>query len=303
LGVVPVAGITYSWSPATDLSDATASNPTVTPTAAGAITYTLTATTAQGCTATSTVTVTANPVAVANAGTAATFCSGGTATLGAASVAGTTYQWSPATGLSDATASNPTVTLTNTTSAPVTTTYTLTATTAQGCSATSTVTVTANPAPATPTITQAGTTLTSSATTGNQWLLGGTAIPGATGTTYTVTGPGTYTLVVTNATGCASSASLPVVITGTRAQVNTSQLSIFPNPTTQDKLTLSLPGVTGAAQLTLLNAVGQQMMTEQSLTLHNQPVLLQLPALATGVYIVQLRMQDGTLYTRRLIRE
>jgi hypothetical protein len=257
-----------------------------------------------GCTASSsTVNVTVYPAAVANAGPAASFCSGGSATLGAAAIAGTTYQWSPSTGLSSATASNPTVTLTNTTGAPINNTYTLTATTAQGCSATSTVTVTANPAPATPTITQAGATLTSSAATGNQWLLGGSVIPGATGATYTVTGPGTYTVVVTNATGCASSASLPLIVAGTRTGANISQLTVYPNPTTRNEVTLTLPGITGAAKLTLLNAVGQTVMSEQSLTLHNQPVLLHLPMLATGVYIVQLRMQDGTLYTRRLLRE
>jgi|GEM_PF-493732 len=150
LGVAPVAGTTYSWSPTTGLSDPTLANPTVTLTnttsAPTTTTYTLTATTTNGCTATNTVVVTVNPAAVADAGPAVSFCSGGSAQLGVAPVAGTTYAWSPATGLSSATVANPTVTLTNTTGAPVVTTYSLTATTADGCIATATVAVTVNQA-------------------------------------------------------------------------------------------------------------------------------------------------------------
>ncbi|GAA4369502.1 hypothetical protein GCM10023185_43180 [Hymenobacter saemangeumensis] len=150
LGVAPVAGTTYAWTPTMGLSDPTAANPTVTLTnttgAPISTTYTLTATTANNCVATATVTVTVNPAAVANPGPAVSFCSGGSAQLGVAPVAGTTYSWSPSTGLSDPTAANPTVSGTNTTGAPISTTYTLTATTANGCVTTNTVVVTINQA-------------------------------------------------------------------------------------------------------------------------------------------------------------
>ncbi|TDN36427.1 T9SS type B sorting domain-containing protein [Hymenobacter sp. UV11] len=150
LGAAPVAGLTYSWSPATGLSSATAANPTVSlpNTTSAPITqiYTLTTTSATGCAATATVAVTVNPLPPALAGAAATLCTGGTAQLGAAPVAGLTYSWSPATGLSSATAANPTVSLPNTTSAPITQIYTLTTTSAAGCAATATVAVLVNPA-------------------------------------------------------------------------------------------------------------------------------------------------------------
>ncbi|SHI90692.1 gliding motility-associated C-terminal domain-containing protein [Hymenobacter daecheongensis DSM 21074] len=154
LGSAALAGYSYSWSPATGLSSATSANPTFslanTGTTPQLYTFTVTATTAQGCTATSTVRVTVNPAAVANAGTSKAFCSGESATLGNAGsvVAGSIYQWSPATGLSSATSATPTVTLTNTGTTPITTTYTLTVNTAftPSCPATSTVTVTVNPA-------------------------------------------------------------------------------------------------------------------------------------------------------------
>ncbi|WP_216726495.1 T9SS type B sorting domain-containing protein [Hymenobacter siberiensis] len=145
-----VAGTTYAWSPATGLSSASVLNPTVTlPNLTGAPitqTYTLTATTANGCTAAATVIVTINPAAVAVAGANQAVCSGSTITLGAAPVAGYTYSWSPATGLSSATVANPTFTLTNTTATPTPIIFTLTAATANGCVAASPVTVTVNPA-------------------------------------------------------------------------------------------------------------------------------------------------------------
>ncbi len=150
LGGPAVPGTTYSWSPKTGLSDPTIANPTVTGTnTTGApitVTYTLTATTASGCAATATVNVTINPAAVANAGPARQTCSNVGVALGGPPVAGTTYAWTPATGLSNASVANPTVTLTNLTGAPITVTYTLTATTANGCGATATATVTINPA-------------------------------------------------------------------------------------------------------------------------------------------------------------
>jgi gliding motility-associated-like protein len=148
LGAAPLAGSTYSWSPATGLSSSTVANPTVTLTnTSGAPltqTYTLTTTNATGCTSTATVAVTVNPLPVAAPGAAVAFCSGGMAQLGAPAVAGLTYSWSPAAGLSSSTAASPTVTLTNTTGAPLTQTYTLTATNATGCTSTATVAVTVN---------------------------------------------------------------------------------------------------------------------------------------------------------------
>ncbi|GAB3872122.1 hypothetical protein GCM10028824_22140 [Hymenobacter segetis] len=149
LGSAPATGLTYSWSPSTGLSSTSSAQPTITLTNTGTAprttTYTLTAVSATGCVGSSTVRVTVNPAVTANAGAAQTFCSGGSAQLGTAAATGYTYSWSPATGLSNTTVAQPTVTLTNTTGAPITTTYTLTAS-SNGCSSTSTVAVTVNPA-------------------------------------------------------------------------------------------------------------------------------------------------------------
>ncbi|MGI4873983.1 MAG: hypothetical protein ACRYFX_22720 [Janthinobacterium lividum] len=150
LGAAPVAGHTYSWAPATGLSSARVASPTLTlPNPTGSpltLTYMLTETTPAGCPATGTVAVTVQPLPAAVPGAALTLCTGSPGQLGGPAVAGTTYQWSPATGLSSATSANPTLTLPNSTGSSLLLTYTLTATSAAGCMATGTVAVTVGPA-------------------------------------------------------------------------------------------------------------------------------------------------------------
>jgi gliding motility-associated-like protein len=111
-------------------------------------TYTITSTAAPGtCEASTQATVTVLPLPAANVGPATrSTCSGEGLTIGTAAVSGSTYSWSPATGLSSANSANPILTLTNTTGAAITQTYTLTETNATGCNSTGTVVVTVNAA-------------------------------------------------------------------------------------------------------------------------------------------------------------
>ncbi len=233
LGVAAVAGNTYSWSPATGLSSTTVANPTVTllNTTGTTITqaYTLTVTSAAGCVSTATATVTVAPLPVANAGSAAAFCSGGSATLGAAAVGGYAYQWSPSIGLSSTTVANPTVTLTNSGTTPITQTYTLLVTGPGNCSSATpgTVTVTVNPLPvanagvAVATCAGSSIQLGTAAVTGNtySWTpatgLSSTTVANPTVTLPNTTGTAsttTYTLTVTSAAGCASTSTVAVTV-------------------------------------------------------------------------------------------
>lgn len=75
-----------------------------------------------------------------------TLCNGQTATIGIPSVNGVTYSWTPATGLSSTSISNPVVTISNTGSSPITNSFILTAS-AAGCVLTDTAHVTINPIP------------------------------------------------------------------------------------------------------------------------------------------------------------
>jgi hypothetical protein len=122
----------YSWAPADFLSCSTCANPNASP--PRPTTYTLTVTYTNGCSRSKTITISPPAAVLANAGRDASICPGESVQIGMNSVAGATYSWSPGTGLSSTTSSNPTA-------APeTTTTYTLTVTSG-GCTATDQVLV------------------------------------------------------------------------------------------------------------------------------------------------------------------
>jgi hypothetical protein len=96
-----------------------------------------------------------------------------------------------------------------------------------------TVTVTVNNIPATPSISQVGDTLFSSASGAHQWYLNGTLISGATASFYIPFVSGSYS--VTSLSGsCASPASAAFGFTATGMENihSDGDLQIFPNPTT-----------------------------------------------------------------------
>ncbi len=125
----------YSWSPGTGLSSTSGATVTASPTAN--TTYTVTGN-SSGCSGSAQVTV--------NVGTSLnisvnpntpSICPGGSVVLNANG--GTTYSWSPATGLSSLTGSNVTANPTSTT------TYIVNGTDASGCTGSTTVTVNVSP--------------------------------------------------------------------------------------------------------------------------------------------------------------
>lgn len=137
IGETAIAGSTYSWSPATNLSNETSSNPTASP--LSTTTYTLTETiTETGCFTTSSMVVSMTALPEISESTPADRCGPGTLTLSASSSTGVVKWYSAATGgtLLASTESYTTPSLSTTT------TYYADASTA-GCSAASRTPVTA----------------------------------------------------------------------------------------------------------------------------------------------------------------
>ena len=180
-------------------------------------TYTVTAVSNATCSGASIgaaiVTVNTPPATpIVTAGSATTFCDGGSVTLTSSSATGN--QWlKDGVPIGGATSSAYTATAAGSYLVQVS---------VQACaSATSAaVAVTVNANPPTPTIGAGGptafceggsVTLTSSAPDSNQWLKDGVAIDGATATTYIATASGSYTVQVSNANNCTST-SLPVIV-------------------------------------------------------------------------------------------
>lgn len=131
-------GVSYDWTPTTDLADPTSATTQASPTAT--TTYTVNVTDANGCQDTDDMTITVNPLPVVNAGADDSMCDQQqTVQLGASGA--TDYSWNPTTGLSDATIANPVF------SGSTTTTFTVTGTDANGCQNTDDVMVTVFPLP------------------------------------------------------------------------------------------------------------------------------------------------------------
>ena len=90
--------------------------------------------------------------------------------------------------------------------------------------------VTVNPIPPTPVVTNTGTTLQSTAASGNQWYFEGTLITGATGQTYVATQDGYYWDIVT-LNGCSSDSSNHKLILTTGIDPHSSAaINIYPVP-------------------------------------------------------------------------
>ena len=100
------SGVVYAWTPSSGLGSTSIPQPNAAP--SSTTTYTLSVT-HQGCTSLNTVNVEvyAEPVAVASASDSS-FCDDQTATLSSAGSSGTTFNWSPATLVSNASDPNPT---------------------------------------------------------------------------------------------------------------------------------------------------------------------------------------------------
>ena len=204
-------GISYSWSPSTGLSSTTMASPTASPTTTTV--YSVTVTDANGCTDTDDVTVTVNGLPTADAGNDVSICTGENTVLNASG--GTSYSWSPSTGLSSTTIGNPTA------NPAITTVYTVTVTDGNGCTDTDAVTVTVNGLPTA----DAGnnvsicigenTVLNASGGTNYSWSpsigLSSTTIANPTANPITTT---TYTVTVTDGNGCSDTDDVTVTVNG-----------------------------------------------------------------------------------------
>jgi hypothetical protein len=298
IGTTALAGHSYVWSPATNLTSNSIAQPIANPSVSTIYTVTVT-NTANGCTAQSTVAVNVNTtLPTINAGPDVTVtCTTPTAVLGTTSIVGYTYNWSPTPLLNNSNIAQPT------TSAIATTVYTVTVTnTANGCTSTDAVLVTvdktspiANPGPTV----QLNCNVTSS-TIGTTSIMGNTyswapnlnltstsiAQPTASPVSSTI-----YTLTVTNSTnGCSAQSTLAVNVNTTPPPANAGN-DIILNCTTPSSAigTGAVPG----------NTYSWSPSTALSATNIAQPIT---NAIATTVYTVTVTNNaNGCISTDEVI--
>ncbi len=164
-----------------------------------------------------------------------------------------------------------------------------------GYTASVTKAITINPLP-TPLVTVAVLVLnTSSSYISYQWMLAGTAIPGATSSAYTPVTNGSYAVTVTDGNGC----------TGTSATVNFNNLGvadisasandihIYPNPATTS-LTITAAGKIN--HITIVNLLGQAICNNKY---NSEKVQVAIADFPKGVYFVKINGAD----VRKFVKE
>ncbi len=220
-------------------------------------------------------------VTAIDAGQDVDICSGETTSL---SVTGAlTYAWSPVTGLSDPDAA------TTDASPTETTTYIVTGTDADGCVGIDTITVTVHPLPE-PDIEITGATLSVTGGVSYQWYQDGTAIPGATESSYTVTENGLYSVVVTDANGCTGTSGEVNMIIQSIGVSSMHVLPVYPNPTNDYiQFAYAAGGDLKWQILAMDGALAAQGILSESTTAYRLPVA----DLQTGLYMLQIISGDS----------
>ncbi len=278
-------GTSYQWSNGASTSSITATN---------AGTYTVTV--YQGtCSATSApVFIVVNPMPttpiVMNT-SPNSFCDGGSVVLTSSSASGNL--WAPY----------------GQTTASITATiagfYSVQTTDVNGCSATSVpLAVTVFPNPAVPTVTLVSSTLFSSSSSGNQWYLNGSPIPGEVQSFLAPSVAGSYHVVVTDANGC-SSASSPVYyspVTSVGAGGASFDLQVYPSPFS-NRISVRWETMESAPLSFELVDLAGKLVFAANHSESGQVWTLDLPSLPAGIFLARITTTSGTTKAVKLLRE
>jgi hypothetical protein len=161
-----------------------------------------------------------------------------------------------------------------------------------GCTDTANASIVVHANPAAPSITLVGNTLTSSASTGNQWQLNGNDIPGANSDTYQPTMTGTYTVIVIDSNGCPSDPSMGILFVGVD-DLQALQWDFYPNPVSSD-LNVEWAGDPGTRyELELRDLQGRLLWREEGTVFGSeQRRRVPMEELSGGIYFVHLRSGD-----------
>ena len=268
----------------------------------GKDTITYTVTDANGCTSVGTkiITIDTIPTATvfANPNPA---CAGQTITFNANSIStAATFTWT-GSGATPVPNNGATVQCINATGG--TKTFTVTATNSCGVT-TKALSVQVNTLPSTPTISPSGSgnvitlapcgtqELKSSASSGDQWYMDGTAISGATGQYYTGSVGHSYSVTTSNSNGCTSNMSV----------IKTLQASTFtmsPNPA---HTSVSVQGI-NVAEIDIVNNVGTTVISKiVTAGSGSSNTSISVGSLVAGSYTVVVKYNTGCSQSQTLIK-
>jgi hypothetical protein len=174
--------------------------------------------------------------------------------------------------------------------------YYVTVTDANGCTAESNrLAITVLPLPPI-SISVNGDTLSVYNAVTQQWYLNGSAINGATSTTYITTQSGSYTVMVTDSNGCTATSSA-VIISGIDNLGEEDVVSVYPNPITDGAWQLSVGNnfIDGKAEI--FDAEGKLVFQLPLAASHS----LLAPEVAKGIYLLRISSAKRSVM-RKLIK-
>lgn len=298
---LPAGATSYLWTGPNGFTSAVQNPVIANVTAAATGDYVLVVSNAFGCQdyAVTSVTIYAKPATTASNN--GPLCVGTTLNLVGGPAGMASYAWTGPNGFTSA-VQNPTIANVTAANAGV---YTLLAVNATGCSASANTTVVVNPIPEAPTVTQNGMVLTSSAPAGNQWYYNGTAIPGETQQTYTVThNTGWYWVMVT-LNGCSSPISnkVWVEVVGVPELPASASFNIYPVPN-NGAFTASITyPVDDTFTILVYNQLGEQIyeLRNVATTAGKFDAQIDLRPISNGMYTVVFRNNSYKVVKRVIV--
>lgn len=296
----------WAWTmPGGTPTSASSQNISVTYTANGVFTVSLTASNATGTnTATKTITVIANPTVNITA-SSSTICNGQTSTLSA--TGGSSYSWSPATGLSSSTGS---AVVAGPSSSIV---YTVVGTTG-ACTANKTITLTVSPNPtvnitaSSSTICTGQTSTLSSAGASSYSWSPATNLSSSTGSVVVASPSSSIVYTVVGTTGaCTANKTITLTVntcTGIEDLTSGDFISIYPNPFSDVLfVTLNLNTDTDI-EFVLFDVLGKEIMNNtyrETAGLSNKTIQLDDFNISNGVYWMKIKFNDQEI-NKKLIK-
>ena len=229
------------------------------------------------------------------------YCGEGQSQLGVYAIGGNgdySYSWSPAEYLNNTIVQFPVA------DPPYETTFSVVVTDESLAHDTAYILVGAHPIPETPVIEQAGDSIVSSASSGNQWYDSSGQIPGAAGQVFYPEDEDTYYVIVTSEFGCVSEPSNTVNFLFTDLVENTLGLGVrvYPNPAGEYLHVDMKGGRTSDVSVELHDLLGKKVYTG---IYHNNGGVLNVSIdtgdLEQGIYLLSIKTSEG-MVLRKIIR-
>jgi hypothetical protein len=141
-------------------------------------------------------------------------------------------------------------------------------------------------------ISQSGHTLTAQATgvSSYQWYLNGTAISGATSSTYTATTSGSYTVVATTSGGCSGTSTAYNYTTGINQLTLSDVIQVYPT-VTESNVNVKINYATGALNYAIYGLDGRKYEAG-NIAAGSSNTMINLSQLSSGIYIIQIGEQS-----------